>query len=196
MKQNRLTVIIVIAFVIVGLAAAFGLLSFRAINSQTGRDSSIATGGGGAQPGQMKAAAATTALYVSGSDPLGKALAAELTRQLQQAPEFGQVQTLGASVDKAEYPLVYVEVSSQDVLWTPFYGRANLTINVAYAENGDISFRHTQPTEFHFENEAPSIKRSGKYTFTDVSWGVMSLPGYHEFLAYQVAQAILADLKG
>jgi hypothetical protein len=125
----------------------------------------------------------------------GRSLQAEITRRLQQLPEFGQIQPISDPVDQAEFPYLFVEIARKDIFWTPVYGRAELEIKIAYASNGDVSFRYSEPPTFHNENQAPSIKRSGQYKFADVSWGIMSLPGYHDYLASQVATAILADLQ-
>jgi hypothetical protein len=193
MKQ-KYSIAIIIVIVAASLVAGFSLLSFRAISSQTGRDSSLASSTGGIHSDTARPAAPATTVTVGGDEHLRRSLMAELTRQLGQAPNFGQIQPLETAVDRAETPYLYVEVSRYDILWTPVYGRANLVIKVAYAANGDVSFRHTEPTEFHFEGQLPSLKSSGKYTFSDVSWGIMSLPGYQDFLAGQIATAILSDL--
>jgi hypothetical protein len=198
-KHKRLTlssiVIIVIALSVVALVASFGWVSFRATYSRVGRDSSMATSNVGAQPGQVKNPTTTTGLHVKGEELFQRSLQVELTRRLQQLPKFGQIQPISDPVDQAEFPFLFVEIARKDLFWTPVYGRADLEIKIAYASNGDVSFRHSEPPAFHNENQAPSIKRSGQYQFTDVSWGIMSLPGYHDYLASQVATAILADLQ-
>jgi len=195
MKQKRLILIVIITLSVVALVAPFGWVSFRAAYSRTGRDSTMVTSNVGAQPGQIKNPAETTGLHVAGEELFQRSLQADLIRRLQQVPGFGQIQPISDPVDQAEFPYLFVEIARKDIFWTPAYGRAELEIKIAYASNGDISFRHSEPTAFHNENEAPSIKRSGKYKFTDVSWGIMSLPGYHDYLASQVATAILADLQ-
>ncbi len=195
MKQKRLIFIVVITIAVIALVVPFGWASFWAAYSQTGRDSTMATSNVGTEPGQVKNSADITALHVAGNNLFQRSLQAELIHRLQQVPGFGEIQSISDPVDQAEFPYLFVEVTRKDIFWTPVYGRAELEFKIAYASNGDISFRHTEPTAFHNENEAPSIKRSGQYTFTDVSWGIMSLPGYHDYLAGQVAAAILAGLQ-
>jgi hypothetical protein len=195
MKQKRWIVMIVITFAIVALMTPFGWASFRAAYSQTRRNSTMATASGGARPGQVNIPTATTGLHVTGQGLFQRSLQAEIIRRLPQVPGFGEIQPISDPLDQVEFPYLFVEISRKSIFWTPVYGRAELEIKIAYASNGDVSFRYSEPTAFHNEDQGPSIQRSGQYTFTDVSWGIMSLPGYHDYLASQVVTAILADLQ-
>ncbi len=195
MKQKRLIVIIVITVAIVALVASFGSVSFRAAYSRTGRNSTMVTSTVGARPDQVTNPAGITGLHVAGEELFRRSLQAELIHRLQPLPGFGQIQPISDPVDQAEFPYLFVEISRKGVIWTPVYGQAEFEIKIAYASNGDVSFRHNDPPAFHNEDQASSIKHSGQYQFTDVSWGVMSLPGYYDYLSDQVATAILANLQ-
>ncbi len=67
MKRGLVIVIAVLAV----LAAAFFLLNFRFMNSQTGMNSGIATGGREGFKKSSKFAPAATGLYVEGCRPDG-----------------------------------------------------------------------------------------------------------------------------
>jgi hypothetical protein len=97
--------------------------------------------------------------------------------------------------DNAGLPLLFIEVEPQDLLWTPIYARAGLKVNVSYASDGDVSFRQTQPVEFKHTSEQLTVKRSGIYTFSDASWGLISNPGYMDYLGRVIAGAIATDLQ-
>ena len=68
---------------------------------------------------------------------------------------------------------------------------------MAYASNGDGDIRFRQQAAPHFVSDAngPAIQFLGRYSLADVSWGLISQPGYRDFLAGQIASAIVADMQ-
>ena len=139
--------------------------------------------------------AAKTGLFVSGDEKLARAVQQELTHLLGGQPQFGQIELVDGASDTADFPLLFVVFDRQEITWTPVYARTALEISVSYASNGDVSFRQTKPVEFKHTSDQPSLMSNGQYSFTDVSWGLISNPGYLNYLAREIAKAIAADLK-
>src|SRR5512140_917616 len=139
MKQRRWIVAAVIVLAVLLSGSAFILANFSAMSSHTEHNSTLASADG-SQPWNS----AQTALYVSGSEQMKRALQAELARLLQGRAEYGEIRVLKALTDRTDLPYLFVEVQPQELLWTPVYARAGLKVNLAYASDGDISFRLTQ----------------------------------------------------
>jgi hypothetical protein len=183
-----------LALLVALTAPALILVNFSAMSNHMEHDSMLASSKGGDQSNQP-INPAKTGLVVIGEDRLARALQNQITSNLQSNPAFGQFQPINSIVEKADYPILLIEIAPQEIFWTPIYARANLKVSVSYASDGDVSFRLHQPTEFKNFSDQPTLKQSGHYTFSDVSWGIISSPGYMNYLAREIARPIAADLK-
>ena len=183
--------------ILVILLSGFALIlvNFSSMTSELEQNSQMASSSSG-QNAQPQLNNPKTALYVNANDRLKRALQTEVTRRLQGQPEFGQIEVVESLEDNAGLPLLVIEVEPQDLSWTPFYARAVLKVNVAYASDGDVSFRQTVPVEFKHTTDQLTVKRSGIYTFNDASWGLITNPGYMNYLGKAVATGIAKDLRG
>jgi hypothetical protein len=196
MKSKRRIIFWIAIFLMIALfAPALILVNFSAMSSQMAHDSTLATSTGSTQPGLL-INPAKTGMVVTGDIRLARALQNQIAGQLQNNPAFGQLQLLDGIDEQAKYPILLIEIASQEIFWTPIYARANLKVNVSYASDGDVSFRLSQPVEFKHTSDQTVEKRSGSYTFIDTSWGLISNPGYLDYLAREIARPIAADLKG
>jgi len=193
MKQKRWIVLIVLALVVVLLGFALILVDFKAMQSQMTRNSSIATSHYENQTTTPQLTPDKTGLFISGDDQLVNALQRELTHLLGGQIQFGEIVLVDGMSDKADYPLLFVTLDKQDITWSPVYARAELEVTVSYASNGDVSFRHTTPVEFKHTSDQQLMMINGQYSFADTSWGLISNPGYVNYLAKEIAKAISAD---
>ena len=193
MKQKRWIVLIVVVLVFALSGAALILANFSAMKSQLARDSSMASSTGSGGP-LAQISPDKTGLFISGDDKHVNALQRELTHLLGGQIQFGEIVLVDGMSDKAEYPLLFVTLDKLDITWSPVYAHAELEVTVSYASNGDVSFRHTTPVEFKHTSDQPSMMISGQYSLADTSWGLISNPGYVNYLAKEIAKAISADL--
>jgi len=193
MKQKRWIVLIVLALVVVLLGFALILVDFKAMQSQMTRNSSIAASHDENQTTTPQLTPDKTGLFISGDDQLVNALQRELTHLLGGQIQFGEIVLVDGMSDKADYPLLFVTLDKQDITWSPVYARAELEVTVSYASNGDVSFRHTTPVEFKHTSDQQLMMINGQYSFADTSWGLISNPGYVNYLAKEIAKAISAD---
>ena len=194
MKSKRWIIWSGIALVICLTAAAFSFLSFKAMSSKLVDNSSMVSSTGMTEPIQP-IQHAKTGLYVTGESRLAPALQKELTFQLQGDPQFGEIESLTDIENTTENPILWVEIAKKDIFWSPIVARATLNVNVAYASDGDISFRLREPVEFKHSGDQATLYQSGQYTFSDASRGIISSPGYFDYLAREIANAIVKDLK-
>lgn len=183
-----------IALVIALSASAFILVNFSAMSSQMAHDSTLVSSAGTTQSIQP-INPTKTGLLVTGENRLAGALQNQIIHQLQSNPAIGQFQVFNGSIDRVNYPVLLIEIEAEELLWTPMYARAILKVYVSYASDGDISFRLNQPAYFQYTGDQPAIKQSGVYAISDISWGIISSPGYINYISREIAQFIVADLK-
>jgi hypothetical protein len=183
-----------IALAIALTAPAFILVNFSSMSSQMKHDAKTVSSSVSRQPVQP-IYPEKTGLMVSGDHRLTLALQNQIIKDLQSKAAFGQIQVFNSSVDRVNYPVLLVEIAPADYFWTPIYARVNLKVSVSYASDGDVSFRLTQPAFFQTTGGQPAIKRSSDYSFSDVSWGIISSPGYINYLSREIARIIEAGLK-
>ncbi len=196
MKQKRWIVLIVVVLIIALSGATLILANFSVMKSELARDSAVASSTGTSDQPVSQIAHDKTGLYINGDAMLARALQQELTQMLGGQSQFGEILPVDGTSDKADYPLLFVEFDKQDITWTPVYARANLEISVSYASNGDVSFRNSKPVTFNHIGNQPSLLSDGDHTFTDMSWGLISSPGYVNYLAKEIAKTIATDLMG
>ncbi|MGE5603971.1 MAG: hypothetical protein ACM30E_13050, partial [Nitrososphaerales archaeon] len=92
--------------------------------------------------------------------------------------------------------LITVRFVERQVFWTPFYARSQLHVHVAYASNGDTSFDDNSETT-HFAGSAgdpPTVQFLASYSLADVTWGLVSQPGYQAYLAEQIASRVKGSI--
>jgi len=189
---------IVLGWIILGMAGLgvlFFLVSFRIISSQSAVNSEVGAYHQNTEASPVAFSQLATQLVVEGDDPLIRAIRVEITRLAKSEKTLGQVNLALATDEAAQSPLLVVTLKQQSGFWTPVYSRTTLQIEAAYASNGDVSFRENEPTQFHSAGDQPVRQYEGHYHLTDSSWGVMSLPGYRDYLAHQVAVTLLTSMQ-
>jgi hypothetical protein len=183
--------------VITLVAASFFMMSFHATTSQTTQNSTVASSNGSGivqKPNQLKAVA--TNVVVAGSSRLDTSLKSGLINSLPGVAGLGEVTFVDPANIPANAPLLYVQIKEQNVRWTPVYSTAALQVVVAYSDNGDVSFKDHEPTQFNtITSPGSSLQFKGIYQLDDTSWGLMSLPGYQDFLAQNLTQTIMKSVQ-
>lgn len=192
--MKKLWIILPVAAIAV-LAAAFLLLSFRLISSHTATNSTVAASRGGDTGTGWNFSPATTGLYVDAEERMAQALQERVKRQLQNWQYVGEVSMLNAPADQMDIPQLYVKVSPVKQVWTPVYARSEYELVIAYGSKGDISFRDDAAPHFVSIAGQPSLQFQGKITLTDTSWGLISLPGYRDYLADKLAGQVQGTLQ-
>jgi len=192
MKKNG---VVLVFLVVVCLALGFAFIHFRLAKSETVNNSEVASSRSDHPGGWISFAPTSTALAIEGNGRLERSLAAEIARQAEGQSQVGRIDLLKVPVDSVGQPLVYVTVQKKDMLWTPVFARSTIELNVAYATNGNVSFRSQEPTQFTVDASQPYMQYMGHYTFEDKTWGIFSYPGYQDHLADQIAKTVLDSMK-
>ncbi len=193
MKQKTLIVLLVIVLIVVLSGSALILANFSAMKSDIAQNSSVASSNGGDESA-LNRSPDKTGLFVGGESQLGAAVHQALTKKLSGQVVTGEIVPVDGTSDKADYPLLFVSLEQQDITWTPVYAKADVKVSIYYATDGDVSFRHNQPPGFTMPGDQPALKMDGTYSFTDTSWGLISSPGYMNYLAGEIAKAISTNI--
>ncbi len=194
MKQKTLIVVLVVVLIFVLSGSALILANFSAMKSNIGQNSTVASSTGGDEAAYARSPD-KTGLYVDGGSKLSAALQQALAQKLNGQVATGEIVPVDGTSDKADFPLLFVTIDQENITWTPVYARADLKVSIFYATDGDISFRHSQPPEFKWTSSQPTLKMDGTYSFTDTSWGLISSPGYVNYLAGEIARAIATNIQ-
>lgn len=193
-KKNWAIFWIVVAVIVVLGAPALILANFSSMTSRMERNSVVSVSTGNVDASQPLNPAGT-AVIVAGKDRLCRSLQSHLNRAMQNDTKFGQIEQPGELPAPAGTPLLVVEVDTQEIFWTPFYARAKVEVTASYASDGDVAFRMKKPVEFTQSGDAFALKSSGSYSFFDESWGLITSPGYKDYLAKEISRQIVNDLR-
>ncbi|MGE5224574.1 MAG: hypothetical protein ACM3PY_19235 [Omnitrophica WOR_2 bacterium] len=191
--KKLLIAIVLILFVFAG---AFLLFNFRIMQSQTASDSTTATSKAGLEQSEAWTfQPENTGLYVEGEYRYLQPLRDRLAQLLDHQPILGSISAINLPSDKADIPVIYVEVKQQKRTWTPFYATSALEVVIDYASNGDVSFRNTDPVSFLNTSNQPAIRYQANYSIADRSVGLISTRGYDDYLVSLIADAVQKSLQ-
>lgn len=127
-------------------------------------------------------------------------LETQISALLQNQPAIGQVTAINSPSDQMDIPFVYVELIPVKYIWTPVYSTAEYQLTISYASNGDTSFRKDPVTHFRSSGDQPYLQFKATTTLKDISFGIISLPGYKHYLVdkllEQVDQSFQSQFKG
>jgi hypothetical protein len=186
------TVLGLVLLLLVGiLAAAFWWLDFHAARSETQAEHVLEAFTAG-EP--EKAPPARLKVYVADTDGLAEALRAALVSDLQQDLTIGRVEPVDTIGEQAGRPVLVVELDNRTITWTPVYGSGRMTANIAYASNGDLSWRDKSPVRMD-STDAPTIWVRGEFKINDTTWGLISHRWYLRHLAKELAAEVTRALE-
>lgn len=182
---------VLMTLLVLGLVGvSFFLMNFNVSSSQTQQNSSLSTSNPAPLNAPKAMAPTETQLVVAGSGRLESTLRDELARQLKGNAALGDLQVVEAGQAAGGKALLYIQIKERDVRWTPVYSTAALQVVAAYSQSGDVSFKDDDPVQF--QSGVQQFK--GVYKIEDASTGLMSLPGYEDFLAKKAAQTIVESV--
>ncbi len=186
---------------VVGILAVITLImltaSFHIARSETQTSSSLTRSSSYHSGAEKMVDTRRVFLHVENRVGVASALASEIRRRLSDSSSF-EVVLLNNDPEPDDYPLLLVGVRDKHVLWTPFYGRADFRVAIAYASyasdialDDNASIRFDGSTD---EGELP-LRIRGNIEVTDTTLGLITRPGYRRMLATPAAQAIAEYLQ-
>jgi hypothetical protein len=129
---------------------------------------------------------------VAGASPFSEELAAALDEALWAQPAFSSV-TRVEPMEESEGAYLLVEPEGRAITWCPLYGSAELTVDVAFADNGDVTWRGEEPIVMTSEMGA-QLLAEGEFRLEDEARGLISRPAYDRLLAEALAAPIAEAL--
>lgn len=190
MKNKRVWILLA---GIVLISAVFLLLNFRIAASSTRSSKLITTMGNEmANPIQRDD---KLSLVVVGEGPLVSALQKTLLEKMDEAG-MGEIELMQELEPAYQKPVLLVKVGKPGPLWTPFFATSKFSIHAGYASNGDTAFmKSIEETRTSVAGPDPSVfNLYAGYEVIDRSLGLISRPGYHQYLADYLADEIVVAL--
>jgi len=191
MKNKRLWILLG-GILLIG--AAFLLLDFRvaASNTQTGK-LIFTTDMGDNMPVPMQRRDNISIVLV-GEGPLVSALQKTLTEQMGKAG-IGEIDLVQELEPVYQNPVLVVKVGKPGPIWMPFFAMSQFSVHAGYASDGDTTFMEGIEKTHTSIGKKDVDNMYAEYEVNDRSFGLVSRPGYHHFLADYLAQEIVAALK-
>ena len=191
MKNNRLWILLGGVLLI---SAAFLLVNFRLAVSNTQTSTFVVTMGNDTRnPVQRKE---KMSILLLGEGPLVHALQKTLPEKMDEAG-MGEIELVQELEPGYQGPVLLVKVGRPGSIWTPFFAMSEFAIRAAYASNGDTTFmKSIEETRTSIASSDPMVfNMYAEYEVNDRSMGLISRPGYQQYLADYLAQQIVATLK-
>ena len=109
---------------------------------------------------------------------------------------FKDVNVTHTLLDKFDTQVLIVEYSKSSLLYTPFYSKAHVELNMTFSSNGDISWRIYYWSK-GIGSDQP--RNTAWYMVTmvldDQSYGIMSLKHYTNYLAQRFADNMKSKIE-
>lgn len=116
-----------------------------------------------------------------------------LGEQLKANPYVGNIRLRSGPPEPAAGSVLRVQIVEPEVLWLPVYGQAQMEISVAYASDGEVDWMNEAVIR---STSGPfTVRVSGRLTLEDLSYGLMSRPGYNSHLSQWIAGEISGALE-
>lgn len=191
MKNKRLLILLGgIALV----SAAFLLLNFRVAVSNTRAEKLIFTMDyEDNMPDPMQRRDKISIVLV-GEGPLVSSLQRALAEKMDNAG-MGAIELVQELEPVYQNPVLVIKVGRPGPIWTPFFAMSEFSVHAGYASNGDATFMEAVEATHTSVGKKDVANMYAEYEVSDRSLGLISRPGYHQYLADYLAQEIVAALK-
>jgi hypothetical protein len=183
--------LIPVGLILVLLAAAFLLLNFRAASSHTSAADNFSSARGGAPAPSQKI---HVYVWVEEKDRLSTQLRDSVMERLRQSGRMDVEPLPTPKPGPNDYPLLRVWISTPGYSWTPFYAQTDMEVRYGFSTfSSDIPL--DKDVLVSIDNRVPyPLHVKGSVKLTDKSFGLISLPGYWDWLSSQAAEKLSADL--
>lgn len=179
---------------IVLVSAAFLLLNFRVVLNSTQANKFIFTTDTNENMPVSMQRHDKISLVLVGEGPLVNALKKDLADKMNKAG-LGKIELAEELRPVYQNPVLVVKVNRPGPIWTPFFAMSEFSIHAGYASNGDPSTMEVMERTRTSVAKKDVANLYAEYEVSDRSFGLISRPGYYQFLADYLAQEIVAALK-
>jgi hypothetical protein len=188
-KNRAFIVLIVLVIVFVEI---FLLLDFHLLSGNANSSSQVSTYDLGMEEVNQFPMNPNLDLYVLGNSRLESRLAKALPDALRGNIIANTIEISDGTPQASENSVLVIEVTKPSMLWTPFYGQADIEFTVAYASDGEVDWIDEQSVDLI---ESPVFRLRGDYQMSANVYGLMSLPGFRSYLADKLAEQIGSSLR-
>ena len=192
------TLLLMLALIVLLLAAAFLLLDFRFQQAEMAVDSTASTYSFSIGEKTPLPLEQSLDLYVQGPPELEDELAEALSAKLATNPYVGEINLHEHEVPPApgaDSVLIVAIEQPSTLFWSPLYARTTMTVDVAYASDGEVDWIDEDVVRLSNEGvPEPVVRIEGEYAFDGSAYGLISGPGYAHYLAEEVAQTVNQSL--
>lgn len=180
--------------VLVLIGAAFLFLNFRVAASTNQIEKLIfSTDMGDNMPVPMQQREKISIVLI-GKGPLVRALQKALTEQLGNAG-IGEIDLVQELKPEYQNPILVVKVSKPGPFWTPIFAMGKFSVHAGYASDGDSTFMEDAEKTHVSIGKKDVANMYAEFIVNDRSFGLISRPGYHQFLADYLVQDIVTALE-
>jgi hypothetical protein len=136
----------------------------------------------------------TISMVLIGEGPLVNALQKALTEKMDEAG-LGEIELVQELEPVYQNPVLIVKVGRPGPTWTPCFAMSKVPIHAGYTSDGDSTFMEVIEKTHTSGGKKDVAFLYAEYEVNDRSLGLISRPGYHQYLADYFAEEIVAALK-
>lgn len=190
--MNRQTRSLLILALLLIAVVAFLTLDFHLSRAELATNSEAARYSFSVDEAQPLPQGVDLDLYVLATGRLDPALAEKLVEALQRSPYVGAVTLREEPLQAAAGSVLVVRVGEPaKCLWTPFYTKTEVEVNVAYASDGDVAWIDSLPVALEASDPPrPVVRVDADLTLAGSGYGLISSPAYTDYLAEALAEQI------
>jgi hypothetical protein len=135
-------------------------------------------------------------IVMAGEGPLVRALQKALAEKIDEVGT-SQIEWEGELEPNYPNPALVVKAGRPGPIWTPFFAVSQFSIQAGYATDGDTTFMAAlDKTQPYIRSSDPYVVNLyTEYEVSDWSLGLISRPGYDQYLAEYLAREIVQTLK-
>jgi hypothetical protein len=192
MCKRRIQLTLLLAIAAVLITAAFLLLDFNLQQARMSVDSSGETYSFSVDEDTPLPLEQDIDLYVRAPLTLQEELAASLREQLPAVPYVRDVNILKGPSESSKDSILIVEILEPAVqFWSPFYTRTLATVDVVYASDGEVAWIDEPVVRLNNEGvPEPVVRVHREHNFDGRAYGLISRPGYDQYLAEEIARTV------
>lgn len=195
--MKRSTGIILILAGLIVLVIAFLTLDFRLMQAELSVDSSASTSSATPQGADPLPLGRDLDLYVEAPPGIAVPLTEALAAGLASNPYVGVVTAReGPLLPSGDAVMVVLIDDPSALFWSPFYTRTLAEVDVAYASDGEVAWIDEDVVVLESTDPPTTVKRvRAEHTFDGSAYGLISGPGYANYLAREMTQTINQSLS-
>jgi len=179
---------------VVLIGATFLLLNFRVAASNKQTEKLIFTTDMGDNMPVAMQRRDKISIFLVGDGPMVGALQKTLMEQLDKAG-LGEIELAQEFEPIYPNPVLVIKVGKPSPIWTPFFAMSQFYVHAGYASNGDSNFMDEIEKTHTSVGKKDVATMYAEYEVNDRTFGLVSRPGYHQFLADFLTQEIVTALK-